>query len=213
MTLTIGPLESAIAQKQGLSHDQAAIALRNSRRLLRLVNQLLDLQRLDAGRMQPSFRPCELVDFVTQTVESFRAYCQKKGISLVTNLVPCPPVYLDLEKFDKVLYNLLSNAMKFTLKGGSIRVTLQPAGDHCLLKVRDTGIGIRPDQMPHLFERFRQAEGSANRSYEGSGLGLALVRELVELHGGQITVDSTYGEGTTFTVWLQTGVSHLPRNR
>ncbi|UBF24038.1 response regulator [Kovacikia minuta CCNUW1] len=210
LTLTIGPLESAVNQKQGLPYEQATIALRNSRRLLRLVNQLLDLQRLDAGRMQPSFRPCDLVDFVSQTVDSFRAYCQKKGISLKTDLVACPAVYLDLEKFDKVLYNLLSNAMKFTPEGGSIMVTLQPAGDHCLLKVSDTGIGIRPDQMPHLFERFRQAEGSANRGYEGSGLGLALVRELVELHGGQITMDSTYGAGTTFTVWLQTGVSHLP---
>jgi GAF domain-containing protein/class 3 adenylate cyclase len=210
LTLTIGPLETAVAQKQGLSHEQATIALRNSRRLLRLVNQLLDLQRLDAGRMQPSFRPCELVEFVSQTVESFRPYCDKKGIRLITELNACPQIYLDLEKFDKVLYNLLSNAMKFTPEGGSITVSLRLAGDHCLLKVVDTGIGIRPDQIPHLFERFRQAEGSANRSYEGSGLGLALVKELVELHGGQISVDSTYGRGTTFTVWLRTGITHLP---
>ena len=210
LTLMIGPLESAIAQQQGLSHDQATVALRNSRRLLRLVNQLLDLQRLDAGRMQPSFRPCDLVDFVSQTVDSFRPYCEKKGIALTTQLTACPQVYLDLEKFDKVLYNLLSNAMKFTPEGGMITVTLQPAGDHCLLKVADTGIGIRPDQVPHLFERFRQAEGSANRSYEGSGLGLALVKELVNLHGGQISVESVYGSGTNFTVWLQTGMAHLP---
>ncbi|PSB25733.1 response regulator [Stenomitos frigidus] len=210
LTLMIGPLESAIAQQQGLSHDQATVALRNSRRLLRLVNQLLDLQRLDAGRMQPSFRPCDLVEFVSQTVDSFRPYCEKKGIVLTTRLTSCPQVYLDLEKFDKVLYNLLSNAMKFTPEGGTITVMLQPAGDHCLLKVTDTGIGIRPDQMPHLFERFRQAEGSANRSYEGSGLGLALVKELVDLHGGQISVESVYGSGTTFTVWLQTGMTHLP---
>ena len=210
LTLMIGPLESAIAQHQGLSHDQATVALRNSRRLLRLVNQLLDLQRLDAGRMQPSFRPCDLVEFVSQTVDSFRPYCEKKGIALTTRLTSCPQVYLDLEKFDKVLYNLLSNAMKFTLEGGTITVMLQPAGDHCLLKVTDTGIGIRPDQIPHLFERFRQAEGSANRSYEGSGLGLALVKELVDLHGGQISVESVYGSGTTFTVWLQTGMAHLP---
>jgi adenylate cyclase len=210
LTLTIGPLESAVAQNQGLSPEQAAIALRNSRRLLRLVNQLLDLQRLDAGRMQPSFRPCDLVEFVSQTVDTFHPYCDKKGIHVTTQLVACPQVYLDLEKFDKVLYNLLSNAMKFTPEGGSITVTLQPAGDHCLLKVIDTGIGIRPDQIPHLFERFRQAEGSANRSYEGSGLGLALVKELVELHGGQVSVESTYGSGTTFTVWVQTGTAHLP---
>jgi GAF domain-containing protein/class 3 adenylate cyclase/two-component SAPR family response regulator len=210
LTLMIGPLESAIAQRQGLSHDQATVALRNSRRLLRLVNQLLDLQRLDAGRMQPSFRPCDLVEFVSQTVDSFRPYCEKKDIALTTRLTACPQVYLDLEKFDKVLYNLLSNAMKFTPEGGAITVMLQPAGDHCLLKVTDTGIGIRPDQIPHLFERFRQAEGSANRSYEGSGLGLALVKELVNIHGGQISVESVYGSGTTFTVWLQTGMTHLP---
>lgn len=213
LTLTIGPLEAAVAKEQGLNHEQSVIALRNSRRLLRLVNQLLDLQRLDAGRMQPSFRPCELVEFVAQTVDSFRPYCDRKGVELITLLQPCQSIYLDLEKFDKVLYNLLSNAMKFTPSGGSITVTLEQAGNHCLLRVIDTGIGIRPDQIPHLFERFRQAEGSANRSYEGSGLGLALVKELVELHGGQIAVESTYGEGSVFTIWLQTGVAHLPPNQ
>lgn len=117
LTLTIGPLESAVAQRQGLSYEQSVIALRNSRRLLRLVNQLLDLQRLDAKRMQPSFRPCNLMDFVIQVVDSFRSYCERKQINLITRLEDCPPVYLDLEKFDKVLYNLLSNAMKFTPAG------------------------------------------------------------------------------------------------
>lgn len=209
LTLTIGPLESAIAQHQGLSYDQSRMALRNSRRLLRLVNQLLDLQRLDAGRMQPRFRPCNLLDVVTQIVESFHHYCERKQIRLLTELEDCPPVYLDLEKFDKVLYNLLSNAMKFTAPQGAITVTLQSVGEHCLLQVKDTGIGIRPDQIPYLFERFRQADGSANRKYEGSGLGLALVKKLVEMHGGKVMVESIYGEGTTFTVWLQTGMAHL----
>ncbi|MBW4647160.1 MAG: response regulator [Kastovskya adunca ATA6-11-RM4] len=210
LTLMIGPLESAMSQKQDLPYEQAAIALRNSRRLLRLVNQLLDLQRLDAGRMQASFRPCDLVEFVSQIVETFRPYCEKKDLSISTHLTPCSPVYLDLEKFDKVLYNLLSNAMKFTSPGGNIAVAIEPAGDHIRLQVQDTGIGIRKEQVPHLFERFRQAEGSVNRSYEGSGLGLALVKELVELHGGQISVESVYTKGTTFTVWLQTGTTHLP---
>jgi signal transduction histidine kinase/class 3 adenylate cyclase/response regulator of citrate/malate metabolism len=213
LTLTIGPLETAVAQQEGISYDQSVIALRNSRRLLRLVNQLLDLQRLDAGRMQPSFRPCNLTDFITQVVETFRPYCDRKQITLSTHLSECPPIYLDLEKFDKVLYNLLSNAMKFTAAGGSIDVVLQSAGSHCLLKVKDTGIGIRADQLPHLFERFHQADGSTNRSHEGSGLGLALVKELVELHGGKVWVESDYGKGTTFTVWLQTGIAHLPLNQ
>jgi adenylate cyclase len=210
LTLTIGPLESAVEQQQGLSYDQSVIALRNSRRLLRLVNQLLDLQRLDAGRMQPHFRPCDLLRFIEQVVDSFRPYCTKKQIALLTNLEACSAVYLDLEKFDKVLYNLLSNAIKFTQAGGKIEVSLQAAPSHCLIQIRDTGIGIRADQIPYLFERFRQADGSASRSYEGSGLGLALVKELVELHGGNVSVQSIYGEGTTFSILLPTGKAHLP---
>lgn len=210
ITLIQGPLESAVAAGEGLSYSQSAIALRNSRRLLRLVNQLLDLQRLNAGRMQPSFHPCDLAEFVTQIVESFRPYCEKKRLHLVTQLDECSPVYLDMEKFDKVVYNLLSNAMKFTPEGGTISVRLKSERDRCILQVQDTGIGIVKEQIPHLFERFRQAEGSANRSYEGSGLGLALVKELVELHGGQVTVESVYGQGTTFNLWLVTGNAHLP---
>ncbi len=210
LTLTIGPLESACSRKEDLPYEQAAIALRNSRRLLRLVNQLLDLQRLDAGRMQPSFRPCDLVGFCYSTAESFLPYCEKKGINLVTQLQECPLLYLDIERFDKVLYNLLSNAVKFTPEGGTITLSVEQAGAHCLLQVKDTGIGIRTEQIPYLFERFRQAEGSASRSYEGSGLGLALVKELVELHKGQISIESVYGEGSTFSVWLHFGSTHLP---
>lgn len=210
LTLMIGPLESAAIQSYGLPQDQSIIALRNSRRLLRLVNQLLDLQRLDAGRMQASFRPCNMAEFVQQIIEAFRPYCEKKGLTITTQLIPCPAIYLDAEKFDKVLYNLLSNAMKFTGNEGQITVRLEPAGNHVRLQVSDTGIGIRPEQIPHLFERFRQAEGSVNRSYEGSGLGLSLVKELVEMHGGQISVESEYQQGTTFVVWLHTGTGHLP---
>jgi GAF domain-containing protein/class 3 adenylate cyclase len=213
ITLIQGPLESAVACGEGLSYQQSAIALRNSRRLLRLVNQLLDLQRLDAGRMQPSFRPCNLVEFVTQIVESFRPYCEKKRLQLLTQVSECPQVYLDMEKFDKVVYNLLSNAIKFTPENGKISVILQSDDQNCKLQVQDTGIGILPAQIPQLFQRFRQAEGSENRSHEGSGLGLALVKELVEMHGGKVTVDSTYGEGTTFTIWLLTGNSHLPKQQ
>ncbi len=213
LTLTIGPLESAVQQGKDLPLEQAKIALRNCRRLLRLVNQLLDLQRLDAGRMQPTFRPCNFTEFVEQTVDTFRPYCEKKGLKLETEIQPVSPLYLDLEKFDKVLYNLLSNAIKFTNAPGSITVTVEQIGNYCILRVKDTGIGIKSDQIPHLFERFRQAEGSVSRSYEGSGLGLALAKELVELHGGQITVESVYGQGSTFTVWLPTGCAHLPPDK
>jgi signal transduction histidine kinase/class 3 adenylate cyclase/two-component SAPR family response regulator len=213
LTLMLGPLESAVEQEQGLSYEQAVVAQRNSRRLLRLVNQLLDLQRLDAGRMQPSFRPCNLLNFVEQVVNSFKPYCEKKQIALLTDLSDIknyPAIYLDGEKFDKVLYNLLSNAIKFTEASGTIEVNLRAADDCCLIQVKDTGVGIRPEQIPYLFERFRQADGSASRSHEGSGLGLALVKELVEMHGGSVAVESTYGQYTIFTVRLLTGMAHLP---
>lgn len=215
LTLTLGPLEAAVNQGQGLPYDQSQVALRNARRLLRLVNQLLDLQRLDAGRMQPTFRPCALDQFTDEIVTAFRPYCDRKSIHLVTDLQPCHPVYLDLEKFDKVLYNLLSNAVKFTPAGGTITVALhthgeQGTGEQGVLTVTDTGIGIRANQLPYLFDRFQQADGSTNRNYEGSGLGLALVKELVALHQGQVTAQSTYGEGTTFQVTLPLGCQHLP---
>jgi GAF domain-containing protein/class 3 adenylate cyclase len=213
LTLMVGPLEGAVAAQQGLNHEQATIALRNSRRLLRLVNQLLDLQRLDAGRMQPKFNRCDLVEFINQIVESFRPYCERKGLILATDFGTCPAVYLDLEKFDKVIYNLLSNAMKFTPSGKGIKVIVQTTEEDCQIQVMDSGIGIRQDQLTHLFERFRQAEGSANRSYEGTGLGLALVKELVEVHKGEVKVTSVYGEGTTFTIRLKTGSAHLPADQ
>lgn len=209
LTLMMGPLEAAVSEGADLPHDRAAIALRNCRRLLRLVNQLLDIQRLDAQRMQPCFRPCDLVAFVAQTLESFRPYCERKGLDLRERLPASAFVYLDLDKFDKVLYNLLSNAMKFTPSGGEIEVSLESVGDRCLLRVRDTGIGIRPDRLANLFDRFYQAEGSVSRSYEGSGLGLALVKELVELHGGTVTVESAIDRGSTFTVSLPFGATHL----
>ena len=213
LTLTIGPLETAVSQNKGISLEQATIALRNSRRLLRLVNQLLDLQRLDAGRMQPKFHPCNLLEAVEQIIDTFRPHCHKKGLTIKTQLEPCPQVYLDLEKFDKVIYNLLSNAMKFTKPGGKIRVSLSTIGNHIQFKVKDTGIGIAPSHLQHLFERFHQVEGSVDRSHEGSGLGLALVKELVELHRGQVNVESVLNQGTTFTVWLQTGTTHLPEKQ
>ncbi|NEO83560.1 MAG: response regulator [Spirulina sp. SIO3F2] len=218
LTLMIGPLEGAISKQADLPLAQSEIALRNSRRLLRLVNQLLDLQRLDAGRMQPTFVPCSLPEFTEQIVAVFQPYCDRKQIHLQLQLSDCPTVYLDLEKFDKVLYNLLSNAMKFTPAQGQITVTVAPNSSGAVtVSVADTGMGITPDQLPVLFERFRQAEGSVNRSYEGTGLGLALVKEIVELHGGQITVESVHQKhctpeqtsGTTFSVALLVGAGHL----
>ncbi|MEO0646196.1 MAG: response regulator [Cyanobacteria bacterium J06650_10] len=213
LTLTIGPLESAVERGEGLDSEQSAIALRNSRRLLRLVNQLLDLQKMDEGKMKPTFRPCDLATFTTEVVEAFQNYCERKEITLSTEIEACASVYLDMEKFDKVLYNLLSNAMKFTPSGKSITVRLKEVNGKARLQVQDEGIGIRADQIPHLFERFRQADGSANRHYEGTGLGLSLVQELTQLHGGEVSVQSEYGEGTTFTIEIPVGSGHLPADQ
>lgn len=213
LTLTIGPLESAVEQGVGLSFEQSVIALRNSQRLLRLVNQLLDLQRLDAGSMQATFYPCDFAQVVSSVATAFQAYCDRKHITLSTQIQPCPPVYLDLEKFDKVIYNILSNAVKFTPSGGTIQITLNTFEQRCYLEIEDTGIGIRQEQLPHIFERFQQADGSASRTHEGTGLGLALVKELVELHGGEVRVSSTYGTGTLLTVELPLGADHLPAER
>ncbi|NEQ45531.1 MAG: GAF domain-containing protein [Leptolyngbya sp. SIOISBB] len=117
LTLTLGPLEAAVNQSRGLDFEESTIALRNARRLLRLVNQLLDLQRLDAGRMQPTFRPVNIEAFIKDVVTAFQPYCERQGLRLETRLTASPTVFLDLEKFDKVLYNLLSNAVKFTPEG------------------------------------------------------------------------------------------------
>ncbi|MBT9313277.1 response regulator [Leptothoe kymatousa] len=213
LTLTIGPLEAAVEQGSGLPLDQSVIALRNSQRLLRLVNQLLDLQRLDADSMQAMFYPCDFAQVVSNIAESFQAYCDRKHITLSTQIQPCPAIYLDLEKFDKVVYNILSNAVKFTPAGGSIQINLNTFENRCYLEIEDTGIGIRKEQLPHIFERFQQADGSASRTHEGTGLGLALVKELVELHGGDVRVSSTYGAGTIFTIELPLGADHLPADR
>ena len=115
-----------------------------------------------------------------------------------------------MEKFDKVVYNLLSNAMKFTPEGGTISVRLKSEHNSCIFRVKTRELALLKNKFPIYLSAFVDSEGSANRSYEGSGLGLALVKELVELHGGQVTVESVYGQGTTFSLWLVTGNAHLP---
>ncbi|MEO0868989.1 MAG: ATP-binding protein, partial [Cyanobacteria bacterium J06642_11] len=167
--------------------------------------------RLDS--MQATFYPCDFAQVVKNIAQSFQAYCDRKHITLSTQIQPCPSVYLDLEKFDKVVYNILSNAVKFTPAGGSIQINLNTFENRCYLEIEDTGIGIRKEQLPHIFGRFQQADGSASRTHEGTGLGLALVKELVELHGGEVRVSSTYGAGTIFTIELPLGTDHLPADR
>ena len=213
LTLMLGPLED-IASGSGSPEsvqEQAMLALRNGGRLLRLVNSLLDFSRFEAGRVRAAFEPTELAGFTADIASSFRSALERAGLALEIDCPPLPePAYLDREMWEKVILNLLSNAFKFTLEG-RISVSARPSGDGrgAVVRVADSGIGIPPEEIPRLFERFHRVEGAQGRSFEGSGIGLALVHELVRLHGGQIAAESEPGRGTTFTITLPLGRGHL----
>ena len=214
LTLMLGPLEDSLAQADRLPQDErerVAIAHRNGMRLLKLVNSLLDFSRIEAGRAQARFEPTNLATYTAQLASNFRSATERAGLSLVVDCPPLPrPVYVDRDMWEKIVLNLLSNAFKFTLEGGIV-VKLGRTNGHVELSVRDTGIGIPANELPRIFERFHRVEGSRGRSYEGSGIGLALVQELVKLHGGTIRAASEEGRGTTFIVAIPEGVEHLPK--
>ena len=174
--------------------ERLEIVHRNGLRLQKLVNTLLDFSRIEAGRVQASFQPVDLAALTSDLASNFRSACEKAGLELVVDCATLPePVYVDAEMWEKIVLNLISNAFKFTLKG-RIAITLRQSNRHAELVVRDTGAGISTDQMPRLFERFHRVEGVTGRSQEGSGIGLALVRELLRLHGGEVSATSEIGE-------------------
>ncbi|MEW6257485.1 MAG: response regulator [Pseudomonadota bacterium] len=205
LTLMLGPLEDMLGEAQSLpqaQQERASVAHRNAMRLLKLVNALLDFSRIEAGRTKANLEPTDLAALTAELASNFRSATEKAGLDLKVECPPLPaPVLVDREMWEKIVLNLLSNAFKFTFEG-EIRVSLR-ARDHSLeLEVRDTGAGIPAAELPHLFERFRRIEGARGRSFEGSGIGLALVQELVNLHGGTVAVQSEEGRGTRFTVIL-----------
>ncbi|MFB2917389.1 ATP-binding protein [Aerosakkonema funiforme] len=217
LTLMLGPLEDLLSEdEQSLrsnEREQLQTVHRNSLRLLKLVNTLLDFSRIEAGRIQAVYEPTDLSAFTAELASVFRSAIERAGMQLVVNCPPLPsPVYVDREMWEKILLNLLSNAFKFTLAGG-ITVALQWAEDRVELIVKDTGIGIPADEIPHLFERFHRVPGARGRTFEGSGIGLSLVQELVKLHGGEINVTSAVDRGTCFVVSIPIGTSHLPSDR
>jgi signal transduction histidine kinase/DNA-binding response OmpR family regulator len=214
LTLLLGPIEDSLADSSDpLSPTQQArqeIAYRNALRLLKLVNTLLDFSRIEAGRIHATYEPTDLAAYTTELASVFRSAVERAGLRLVVDCPPLPdPVYVDREMWEKVVLNLLSNALKFTF-AGAIAVTLRLAGDAVELSVRDTGVGIPAAELPHLFERFHRVQNMHVRTQEGTGIGLALVRELVDLHGGDVRVASVPGAGSTFTVAIPTGAAHLP---
>ncbi len=210
LTLMLGPLEDALAQGPDMPPEQRErleVAYRNTLRLLKLVNALLDFSRIEANRARARFRPTDLGSLTEELASSFRAATDRVGLKLrVGTAALTRPVNVDRDMWEKILLNLLSNAFKFTFEG-EIAVTLEDAGDMARLKVRDTGIGIPESEQPKLFERFHRVEGARGRSFEGSGIGLALVSELVKQHGGEIRVDSAEGRGTTFTIDIPFGAA------
>ena len=217
LTLMLGPLEEVLAGHVPAAEVQAQVALahRNGVRLLRLVNSLLDFSRIEAGRVRAAYEPVDLSRFSAEIASSFRSAVEKAGLTLELDCPPLPsPVYVDREMWEKVVLNLLSNAFKFTLDGGiGLSVAASEDGRSAVVKVRDTGIGIAAEEIPRLFERFHRVEGAQGRSFEGTGIGLALVHELVSLQGGEITAQSAPGEGTVFTIVLPFGRRHLPADQ
>ena len=215
LTLMLGPLEETLAET-GLpvaTHERLEVAHRNSVRLLKLVNTLLDFSRIEAGRIEAVYETVELAGLTTELASVFRSAIEKAGLRLVVDCTPLEStVYVDREMWEKIVFNLLSNAFKFTFDG-EIRVTLRESAGSVELAVSDTGTGIPDIELPHLFERFHRVKGARGRSYEGSGIGLALVQELVKLHGGTARVESEVGRGSTFTVTIPTGSAHLPADR
>src|SRR5581483_10205472 len=215
LTLMLGPIEDTLAEKNTLSQEQyerMEILHRNSLRLLKLVNTLLDFSRIEAGRVRATYEPTDLAALTADLTSNFRAAIERAGMQL---LVDCPaltePVYVDHEMWEKIILNLLSNAFKYTLKG-KITVTLRQKSGAVELAVQDTGVGIPAEELPHMFERFHRVKGTEGRTYEGTGIGLSLVQELVKLHGGTIDVKSTVGKGSTFTISIPLGSDHLPQD-
>ena len=204
LTLMLGPLHSllddpALAVEQ---RTELETIERNGQRLLKLVNTMLDFSRLEAGRTQVHLAPVDVARVTSDLASVFRAAIEKAGLRFV---VDCPPLdvpaLVDLDLWEKVVLNLLSNALKFTF-AGEIAVSVARRGDAVAMTVRDTGTGIPAEELPHLFERFHRVEGARGRTHEGTGIGLALVQELVHLHGGTVAVASELGRGTAFTVEL-----------
>jgi len=212
LTLLLGPLEDTLAE-QGLppqSMERLTLAHRNSLRLLKLVNALLDFSRFEAGRVSAIYESVDLAMYTADLASVFRSAIERAGMDLIIDCPPLDqPVHVDREMWEKIVLNLLSNAFKFTL-AGQIEVSLKAVGKNVELTVRDTGSGIAAQELPHIFERFYRVSGALGRSYEGSGIGLALVQELVKLHGGTVRVESELKRGSAFIVSIPFGLAHLP---
>lgn len=205
LTLLIAPLET-LMRKFSLDRETAGLLATmhsNSMRLLKLINDLLDLVRLESGRMEVKPEPLDIAEFIRGLTSAARQVAEDKRLRLETAVAETVGVVMiDRDKLEKVCLNLIFNALKFTSAGGRVQVRAEREGDSLVLVVQDTGMGISEKHLPFIFDRFWQADGSSKRKYQGVGIGLALVKELVEMQNGTVSVESREGEGTTFTVRL-----------
>lgn len=213
LTLMLGPLQDLLSRSQTHLSPTAAQQLelvnRNGARLLRLVNTLLDFSRIEAGRVKAVYQATDLAAFTAELAGVFRSATERAGLRLVVQCQATREVaYVDRDMWEKIVLNLVSNAFKFTFEG-EIEVTLTQVGHAAELRVRDTGVGIPPEEIPHLFDRFHRVPSTRSRTHEGTGIGLALVCELVKLHSGSMRVVSTLGKGSTFFVNVPLGQAHL----
>lgn len=209
LTLIIGPLKQALAQGT-IEPSSLERMLRNSQRLQRLINQILDLAKLESGELRLQAAQHDVVTFARQQTEAFRAVADYRDVALqFHSSAAVVPLYFDVILLEHVLTNLLSNAVKFTPSGGHIAVHITETPADVSLTVYDSGIGLAPDQQARVFDRFYQVDATSTRAHEGTGIGLALTKELVELHGGTISLESQLGEGAAFCVQLPKGRAHL----
>jgi PAS domain S-box-containing protein len=213
LTLMLGPLQDLLARsKTHLSptaKEQLELANRNGARLLRLVNTLLDFSRIEAGRVHAVYQATDIASFTAELASVFRSATERAGLRLLVNCKPTSELaYVDRDMWEKIVLNLVSNAFKFTLDG-EIEVSLRQVGSTAELCVRDSGVGIPAEEIPRLFDRFHRVSNVRSRTHEGSGIGLALVHELVKLHGGLIRVDSAPEQGSRFIVSIPLGQDHL----
>ncbi|MEO5970314.1 MAG: ATP-binding protein, partial [Bdellovibrionia bacterium] len=217
LTLILGPVENLLSQtREVLSASvktEIEIIYRNSLRLLKLVNSLIDFSRLESGRVEANYQSTEIGTMTTNLASGFRSAIERSGLKYTVDANPLPSeVYIDHTMWENIVLNLISNAFKYTTKG-EIKVALRQEETEVVLTISDTGTGISETELPKIFQRFYRVKDLEGRAFEGTGIGLALVKELIKLHGGMIDVSSTVGKGSIFTVKIPLGFNHLPEDQ
>lgn len=216
LTNIVLPIQNILAEQGDRLHPENVkekkVMLRNAYRLLKRINEILDIAKLDAGKMKIDASLRDVNSILEDIIVASSIGAKEMGIDLVFEPDDqLPKIYVDTEKIEKVFSNIVGNALKFTDRGGKVEVRTKELDDRIEVRVCDTGVGIAQKDLPYIFDRFHQADSSSSRKYEGTGLGLCLVKEFVELHYGSIEVRSELGKGTTFSVQLLQGRDHFAR--